>query len=313
MTKYPVSILMPVKNAEKYIKDCIDSVICQSHKDFELIILDDSDDITSKIIKSYSDKRIKHLIVSGNISHKLNYGLQVAQYEFICRMDGDDIIDSRKLEKQISFLLDNPQIDVLGTNYFCINETGSILYEKRLPEYHKEIEFMMPFITSVLHSSIMLKKSKYLRITPYDETLNYAEDLDLFLKSLRILKYHNHQETLYYYRINYKPINTECNRISYLLGEKYLNQKYNSDLNNNETMFQIGLLEYYRNDIRKARKVFFKLLISSRLNKSMVIRYLIPALFGNNLAKLRKNGFLIKLNALILKYIHFDTYSIRYK
>lgn len=305
---------MPVKNVERYIQKSIDSVLNQTYGDFELIVLDDSDDNTTEIIKSYSDERIKHHMVSGNISHKLNYGLQIAQYDYISRMDGDDIIDSQKIEKQISFLLNNPQIDVLGTNYYCINDEGIIQYEKKLPGFHQEIEFMMPVITSVLHSTILLKKSKFLEITPYNETLTYAEDLDLFLKSLNKIQFYNLQEPLYYYRIFDNRTNAQKDTTSYLLGLKYLNEKLKADSNDYNTMYQIGLLEYYRNDIAKARSIFFKLLFGSGLKKYKLMRYIIPALLGNSLIKLlRSNGILRKLNLLFIKYFNYDTYSIRLK
>lgn len=314
MIKEHISILMPVKNVEEYIRDSIDSVLNQTYLEYELIILDDSDDKTSEIVNSYSDERIKHIRFSGNISRKLNYGLQIAKYEYICRMDGDDIIDYKKIEKQINFLKENPVIDVIGTNYFCINESGDVLYEKKLPEFHQEIEFMMPVITSVLHSTIMLKKSKFLQITPYDETLTYAEDLDLFLKSLNKIQFYNLQEPLYYYRIFDNRINVQNDKTSYLLGLKYLDEKLKADSNDFKTMYQIGLLEYYRNDISKARSIFFKLLFGSGLKKYKIIRYIIPALLGNSLVKLlRSNGILRKMNSLFLKYFNYDTYSIRLK
>ncbi len=303
---------MPVKNVEEYVRDSIDSVLNQTYREYELIILDDSDDKTSEIVKSYSDERIKHIRFSGNISRKLNYGLQIARYDYICRMDGDDIIDSKKIEKQINFLKMNPAIDVIGTNYFCINESGDVLYEKKLPEYHQEIEFMMPVITSVLHSTIMIKKSKFLMLTPYDENFNYAEDLDLFLKSLNKIRFYNLQDPLYYYRIFIDRATIQNDNVSYLLGLKYLEDKLEVDGNNSETLYQIGLLEYYRNDISKARNIFFKLLFGFK--KFKLIRYLLPSLLGNSLIKfLRNNGTLRKTNSFFLKYFKYDTYSIRLK
>ncbi len=309
-----ISILMPVKNAGKYINKSIESVLNQTYRDFELIILDDSDDETTEIINSYSDQRIKYIHYSGNISHKLNYGIQKAQFDYICRMDGDDIIDSKKLERQINFLKDNPETDIVGTNYICINESGDKLYEKKMPEYHIEIAFMMPVITSVLHSTIMLKKSKLMNLNPYDENLYYAEDLDLFLKLINSIKFYNLQEPLYYYRIFKDRSNSHYNKISYLLGLKYLKKKLNTNKNTAETIFQIGLLEYYRNDIQKARQMFFKLLFSPEIKKLKLFRYLLPTLLGNFIIKsLRHKGFLRKANSLIIRYFNYDTYYIKLK
>lgn len=301
---------MPVKNTEKYIKQCVDSVLNQTHKNFEFIILDDSDDKTTEIIKGYSDSRIMHIRYKGNISSALNYGIGIASSEYICRMDGDDIMKYNRLETQIKFLNDNPHVDILGSNFYCIDENNVVMYEKKFPETHEEIEFMMPIITSVLHPTIMLKKKDYLRMLPYKDTV---EDLELFLRVLNDFKFYNLQTSLYYYRLYRKKTNVLKEKISYNLGHEYLKDKIKSS-NNEKLIYQLGLLEYYRNDVIKARNIFLKLLFSSAINKSRIIRYLLPSFLGNYLLKnLRGRGFLVKFNSLAIKYLKCDTYSIRNK
>lgn len=304
---------MPVKNNEKYIKKCIDSVLNQTYDKFELIILDDSQDSTTKIIENYTDKRIKHIYFDGNLSQKLNYGIDISNYDYICRMDGDDIMHQNKLYKQINFLVNNPNINILGTNFYYINEFEHILYEKILPETHEDIKYMMPVITSVLHSTIMVRKSDYLKMLPYKDSLLYAEDLELFLGALNNLIFYNLQIPLYYYRLYRKKINAPNEKLSYNLGFEYLNDKMKSK-NDNKLLLQIGLLEYYRNDVTKARNIFLKLLFGSAINKLRIIRYLLPSLLGNYLLKyLRGRGFLVKFNSLAIKYLKYDTYFIRNK
>jgi len=106
-----VSILLPSKNVEKYIGQCIDSVLAQTHRNYEFIIIDDSDDNTPNIIDSYSDERIQHIKLTGNVSWKLNYGISVAKFEYICRMDGYDIIVPEKIEKQLNYIKLNTETD----------------------------------------------------------------------------------------------------------------------------------------------------------------------------------------------------------
>jgi glycosyltransferase involved in cell wall biosynthesis len=314
MTNDPVSIIMPVKNVEKYISQCIDSVLNQTHTNYELIILDDSDDQTSEIIKSYSDKRINHIMVTGNISQKLNHGIKIAKFDYIARMDGDDVMVLDRIEKQIMYLNNNPEINILGTNYFCISENGSLLNVKKLPEHHKEIEFMMPIITSVLHPTVMMRKHDLMKITLYDESIDYAEDLELFLRFLSIFRFHNIQENLHFYRIHKPKYNLliKNNRISYYIGLNYLNIKILLIGENSELIFQKGLLEYYKNNVNTARKLFLQLLKSNKYRGIKVLRYLIPSLLGNRVLNyLRQKGVLQFINRYFIIKFNFDTNNIK--
>lgn len=313
MNKDFVSIIMPVKNVENFINQCIDSILEQTFSNYELIILDDSKDNTSKIIKNYSDKRIKHVILSGNISKKLNYGIKIAKYNYICRMDGDDIMAPDRIEKQIRYLKNHPRIDILGTNYYCIDEKGTILYKKKLPETHKDIEFMMPIITSVLHPTVITSKRVFDKIGGYNENINCSEDTEIFLRCIKRFEFYNLQESLYYYRIlessNSKNINSL--QYSYKFGKNYLtfslvnNKSYLTD------KFRLGLLEYYKNDINKSRKIFFSLLFNNSFPKIKLLRYLLPSILGNRILKFfRKNKILIYMNKSVLNLFKFDTNNI---
>ena len=104
MTRTPtVTVLMPVYNGELYIRYAIDSILCQSFKDFELLIVNDaSTDRTVEIIESYTDSRIRLVHNEINLKHgvALNRGLELAQGQYIARMDSDDISCPARLEKQ---------------------------------------------------------------------------------------------------------------------------------------------------------------------------------------------------------------------
>jgi glycosyltransferase involved in cell wall biosynthesis len=117
MIKKPeITVLMPVKNGEKYIEEAIDSVLKQSFVDFELLIIDDgSDDNTVEIIQKYTDSRIRLVKRASNFIKNLNEGLEIARGNYIARMDADDIMHSERLRIQLKRMKKNPEITVCGT------------------------------------------------------------------------------------------------------------------------------------------------------------------------------------------------------
>jgi len=308
-----VSIIMPVKNNSNFIRKCVESILNQTYKDFEFIIIDDSTDETGEIIRSIKDERIRLFKYEGNISSALNYGIKNAKYEIICRMDGDDFAASERIKLQIEFLNNNPDINIVGTNFYCVDEYDKILYEKKFPENNNEIKFMMPVITSILHPTIMFRKKDIQSIGNYNEDLENTEDLDLFLRASVRLNFHNIQSPLHYYRLYDKKnkLNEINNRLAYKIGFDFLNENKLS-LKRNKLIFQKGLLEYYRNDISKAKKYFLSILFSKEFNFFKVFRYLLPSLFGNKIIKyLRMNSITQKLNKNIIKTLNYDTNYIK--
>ncbi len=110
-----ISVVMPVYNTkEEWLREAIESILNQSYKDFEFIIIDDgSDKSIEPIVNSYNDARIV-LIRQENlgIAKSLNYGFKISKGEYIARMDSDDISLPERFEKQVNFLDKNPQISV---------------------------------------------------------------------------------------------------------------------------------------------------------------------------------------------------------
>lgn len=128
-----VSIIMPVYNGERYLKYSISSVLKQSYDNFELIIVDDASiDCTQNIIKSYTDARIKIITLEKgmNIAYAGNCGLEIADGEYIARIDCDDIWESDKLEKQIQYMQANPEIGACFTRVNVIDDAGMLANDR---------------------------------------------------------------------------------------------------------------------------------------------------------------------------------------
>lgn len=197
MTK--VSIILPTYNGEKFISQSLDSVISQSYKDWELLVIDDgSKDNTSKIVNNYSRKeeRIKYIKNEKNlgIQKTLNKGLKLAKGGYIARIDDDDIwSDKDKLKKQVEFLDKNKEYVLVGTGTIVVDENRKELYRFLPPEKDKDIRNKMLYKNCFTHSSIMFKKDSALKFGGYSENKEsrHIEDYDLWLKLGTVGKMYN--------------------------------------------------------------------------------------------------------------------------
>lgn len=310
MSSPEISILLPVHNVEIYISDAVNSILNQTFENYELIIIDDSDDKTSDIIKSFNDKRIKYFYREPvGLANQLNFGLEKCTAKYIARMDGDDISHKDRLSKQMRFLEKNKEIDIVGTNFYYIKNDNSILSEKSLPESHNEIEYMMPIEASILHPTIMARKKVFELAGKYSGDY-LIEDVELFLRFLNIgFKFYNIQDFLFFYRYEKKSIGKlkiqKANRIE--LGYNYLNK-----LKNEENYLRFAFLEYYNGDMKLARKYFLKFISKYPLKSIKVFRYIIITFLGNNIVNwLRDYYILAKINKVFIKFFHFDTNKIK--
>jgi len=198
-----VSVLMPIYNGEKYLREAIDSILNQTFNDFEFLIIDDgSKDGSIEIVKSYTDPRI-HLINNSEnrgIEHVLNQGLEIAQGQYIARMDCDDISINRRLKLQVRFMEKNPEVGVLGSAFrpFGVNGVRGI---ERLPEKDNELKAQLLFNGPFCHPTVMLRKS-VLGNVRYSSDFQYVKDYDFWTKLAPITKFANLPESLLLYRIH---------------------------------------------------------------------------------------------------------------
>ena len=202
MKKPLVSIIMPVYNEEASIKKAIKTVIDQTYKKFELIVIDDgSTDGTSNIVKTLQklDERIIYLRNEENrgTTYSLNRGLRRALGEYIARIDGDDWYHPRKLELQVKFLEGRSEYGIVGTFYILVDESGRAV-KVRLPVTHSEIMKRMAYRNAFAHSSIMVRRSVLDMVGYYDERYEYAQDYDLYFRILEVSKGYNLPSYLLY-------------------------------------------------------------------------------------------------------------------
>jgi glycosyltransferase involved in cell wall biosynthesis len=210
-----VTVLMPVYNGDRYLHESIESIVNQTFVDFEFIIIDDgSSDRSFEIIKSYRDSRVKLFHNSGNlgITKALNIGLQLAQGEYVARMDCDDISLIDRLLIQANFLDINPDITVVGSYMDMIDAEGNDLdYQYKYPLNHHDIVNSMLSSNPMGHPSVMFRHLEVMAMGGYhskDEWQGVStEDYDLWLRLAAndyrlanlpqsLIKYRYHQSSL---------------------------------------------------------------------------------------------------------------------
>ena len=190
-----ISVIMSVYNGDKFLSSSIESILKQTYSDFELLILDDgSTDNTSKILNSYRNhEKIRLFKNNENIglTKSLNLLINKSKGSYIARQDCDDLSDSKRLEKQLSYLL---KYDLDACTARAINKQSNRLtprFSYYLP-YKISVKFKNPFI----HGTLFIK-SEILKKLMYDERLYYAQDYLLFLQILKSYKIKTINEGLY--------------------------------------------------------------------------------------------------------------------
>jgi len=197
-----ISVLMPVYNTpEEYLREAIESILTQTYTNFEFIILNDgSINNVEDVVLSYSDARIKYIKNEHNIGliKTLNRVLNEAKGEYVARMDADDIAIETRFEKQVNFLDQHKEIDILGTWLEVFPEKEII----KNPATDEKIKEFLLFIGSVIgHPTVMMRKltlDKY--HIKYNEEDIHAEDYGLWVSIMDKVKFANLQEVLLKYR-----------------------------------------------------------------------------------------------------------------
>lgn len=199
-----ISILIPTYNVEAFVEQAIHSICNQTYTNLEIIIVDDcSTDQTYPILKKLAEKdsRIKlyRNTVNSKIATTLNTAFSYSSGEYIARMDGDDISVPNRIEQQLNFLLQHPEIDLLGLNYIVIDENNAEIKREAHISDPKKIIRAASYVSPIPHFWLA-KRVVYEKIGPY--RIPGVEDYDFLLRGLDLgFSMSNIQEYLYLHRI----------------------------------------------------------------------------------------------------------------
>jgi len=185
VVKPVITVLMPVYNGQKYLSETIESILSQSYKNFEFLIVDDcSTDNSVEIINSYNDERIKLINNKKNKgqSKAMNQGISLARGKYIARIDQDDISYDNRLQIQIN-KISGLQKTILGSWAYAINENSEIIGLIEHPIRSELIIDGLSISSSLSHSSIFIEKKDLVNLGGYHKKYKIAMDWDLWIRA----------------------------------------------------------------------------------------------------------------------------------
>lgn len=202
-----VSFVMPVYNSEKYLAESIESVLSQTHKKLELLIIyDKSNDSSIDIARKYANTDSRVTIIQGNgkgLSNALNIGIERSNGSYIARIDSDDICFPERIESQIKFMDEN-KLDICGTQSILIDENGRLEGFLGMPLTHDSCSLCLSIGVPFCHPSVLINKSFLVRNSLKYGQSEYtaAEDYDLWARSFEAGGvFGNIDKTLLKYRV----------------------------------------------------------------------------------------------------------------
>lgn len=293
-----LSVVMPTYNCGKLIHFAINSILKQSYKDFEFIIIDDgSTDNTEEIVGSFKDSRIKYC----KLEHKgfidsANFGVNAASSEWIARMDADDIAAPHRFEKQIDYLNKNPENSFVSCWYSIFNDTKNS-YLVKTPVKHEEILQQLSLHSVICHPGAIFNKQDFNFVTGYAP--NTREDYDLWLRMKDRVTFYNYPEVLMFLRERKNSLS----RNSFINNSNFVKRsqdKY-SDLLNDfgiedklKANIIIGWREWFYGNPFTAREIWKETGINN-LSLKEIIAYSISFLPQNLFIRFKETNLKLKL------------------
>lgn len=317
-----ISILMPVFNADKYIESSIKSVLNQTFKDFELIIVDDgSKDSTVEVIQTFKDSRIKLFLNGENkgLPYTRNRLLSLATGDYIALFDADDLCNKKRLEIQSKFLDNNDDIMVVGSNFFAFGNKK--IRRANVITDPEEIDLRLMFVNCLQNSSVMFRKSFILEHNiSYNKDCIVAQDYDFWIECSRYGKITNINKCLIKYRTGHENITKKSKRE---MGDKRKNiilnihkkaLKYNNiHLSDSDSIFYNNVLCDYsfiknENQLMEFKCILEKIMKQCKKEKlNKVIQYVwINSIIGSQLKFKEKIYFIFKY-----RFYHWSTTDFR--
>lgn len=197
-----VSVIMAAYNSQDTIAEAVGSVLAQSFRDFELIVIDDgSTDDTMGIVGSYKDGRIRCLSNPRNcgLPASLNRGISCARGKYMARMDADDIMLPDRLKAQAEFLSEHHDVSIVGSDYVIFGR-GTVMKRRCMPVTDDEIRGAALNHSPFCHPSVMARREVFERFS-YNTEFRYGQDYELWSRVLAEFKGANIPKVLLRYRL----------------------------------------------------------------------------------------------------------------
>lgn len=283
-----VSVLMPCYNVEKYVEDALSSIMKQSYTNLEIVVINDcSTDNTLSILESLAKQDARIRIISNDVNLKLidtlNKGVELCTGEYIARMDADDISFPDRIAKQVAFLEENKDYDIVSTQFytFRVGTKKRNLYHN--PEHFEDLKAYLLFRSGICHPAVMIRKSLFTdNQLSFEKEYLHVEDYALWVKAAYITKLANLPEPLLYYRIHDSQVSVinenkqienkkavfaiHCQKLGLPLTPEFLNVYL--------SVAECVPIESSEEYIKKCESFIFTLIDKSRVNKYCSSEYL---------------------------------------
>jgi glycosyltransferase involved in cell wall biosynthesis len=242
---------MPVFNGERYIAQSVESILNQSYKNIELIVVNDgSIDRTLEILQQYKEINVINQENQGTAS-AINNGIKISNGEFIARIDSDDIAFPIRIEKQVRYLRDHPDVGLLGSGAIIIDIKNRKFGYQKVPLTDSEIRWASLFKSPFIHPSIMFRREIIEGMpTLYDAKFLNSQDYDLWVRLIEKTKTANIREPLLYYRIHSK--NTTLNQ-----REMMLINSNTISIKAFENFLPLALQDFQKDDLFSLQSLLF--------------------------------------------------------
>lgn len=181
----PLTVIMTVRNGEPFVREAVQSILTQTYRDFEFLVVDNgSTDSSIETVRSFRDPRVRIIRLKRNIGRPqaLNLALEEARGDYVAVQDADDVSFPTRLEKQMAYLNEHPEVALLGTWYQFINETGEVTNLFRPPVGQKEILDFVAYANPFAHSSVIYRRQLVRVVGAYPTDYVQAHDLFLWLQ-----------------------------------------------------------------------------------------------------------------------------------
>ena len=257
-----ISVVMSVYNGEKYLAEAIKSILSQTYKSFEFIIINDgSTDKSLEIIHHYQELDDRIVLISREnrgLIASLNEGIKKAQGKYIARMDADDSSLPTRLEEQVEFMENNTDIGISGCAVIRFGENIKTLYGSLLKN-NEAIKSELLFSSPFAHPSVIMSRKVILKYNLfYDNNFLHAEDFELWTRMAKVTKMANLSKPLLKYRVVASSITREANKN---IEERYLIHK---------KIFSTYCKELGTQNSEKENKLHFNIAIHERIKKQEI-------------------------------------------
>jgi len=200
-----ISCLLPVYNGEAFLVEAVGSILSQTYRDFELVVVDDgSRDATPGILKAFADQDDRVRVVSrenGGIVAALNTGLSASRGEYVARMDADDISLPDRFQFQLDYLDAHPGCVLVGGFARSLKPDGSFDGRTTGGRHRRtDLSCFPPRVAVAMHPLIMVRRAALVEVGGYRSTFPHAEDYDLFLRLAKLGTIDNPDRDLLIYR-----------------------------------------------------------------------------------------------------------------